>query len=61
MNRRVLFILLGIFAVLIVFTILQNQSIKRQIAESTPIVSFLRVYPDMAVLDIQAVRMSVRG
>lgn len=67
MNRRMLFVLLLLFVVLAVIAVLQTRPPQIQswsdlealratvTAQGTPVYS--RVFPDMAVLDIQAVRL----
>lgn len=58
-NRRNLFILAAVFVALAVITLLQDRQITQQAAPPTPAPTgtFQRIFPDMAVLDIQAIRL----
>jgi len=58
-NRRSLLILAAVFAALAVITVLQNRSLSPEAAAPTaaPTGTFQRVFPDLAVLDIQAIRL----
>lgn len=55
-NRRMVIVLLVVFALLVVATMLQN---RESTPEATPVptASFTRLFPDMTVLDIQAIRL----
>jgi len=58
-NRRTLFIMGVVFATLAIITVLQNQQISQVVLTPTAIATgtFQRVFPEMAVLDIQAIRL----
>ncbi len=58
-NRRTLFIMAAVFAALVVITLLQSQQLNQIVAQPTaaPTGTFQRVFPDMAVLGIQAIRL----
>jgi hypothetical protein len=65
-NRRTMLILVGLFAVLLLIALLQNGANPPPTPTSAPTETavpalptgtLLRVFPDMAVLDIQAVRL----
>ncbi|MCB9452112.1 MAG: DUF4340 domain-containing protein [Anaerolineaceae bacterium] len=58
MNRRTFFILLVIFAALVVVTIVQEQQLQQDFTNSISEMNLLRVFPGLAVLDIQALRLS---
>jgi Domain of unknown function (DUF4340) len=55
MNRRTLLILAGIFLALLGLTFAQNY-VANQVTPTPPIV-LLRIFPEMAVLDIQAIQI----
>jgi hypothetical protein len=57
-DRRVAFIFLIVFVLLAVLTVLQNQEIAVPEATLQPTGTFKRIYPEMAVLDIQAVQIA---
>jgi hypothetical protein len=54
MNRRTIFILGGIFAALLIVTLVQSNLNNQSVGED---VDLLRIFPEMAVLDIQAVQL----
>ncbi len=58
-SRRNLFILAAVFAILLVVTLLQNQRMVLVPGAPTPLPTgiYRRVFPQMAVLDIQAIRL----
>ncbi len=55
-GRRTLVIFALIFLVLLALTLVQNRQVAEQ-PTPTPEVTFFRVFPDIAVLDIQAIRL----
>jgi hypothetical protein len=58
-NRRTVFILAVIFGALAVITVLQTQRLRQNTStpDAAPTGTFQQVFPEMAVLDIQAIRM----
>jgi hypothetical protein len=58
-NRRIVWILLVVFVLLVAATMLQKRESQPEPTEPTPVptASFTRLFPDMAVLDIQAIRL----
>jgi hypothetical protein len=57
--RRNLFILAGLFLILLIATLLQNRQMELNAPapSAIPTGTYRRVFPDMAVLDIQAIRL----
>ncbi len=58
-NRGSLLLLVAVFLGLAIITLLQSRSLSPEAATATaaPTGTFERVFPDMAVLDIQAIRL----
>jgi hypothetical protein len=61
MSRRVFLILLAIFVLLVAVTVFQEVQIGQQVANLSAELPLYRVYPGLAVLDIQAIRLSFPG
>ncbi len=57
-NRRVVFVFLIVFVILAVLTVLQNQELAVPEVIPQPTGTFKRVFPEMAVLDIQAIQIA---
>jgi hypothetical protein len=54
MNRRTIFVLAGIFTALLIVTLVQNNLGNQSTEQIDPL---LRIFPEMAVLDIQAIEL----